>query len=517
MIRISLLFVLGTGLCAFLFSGCATKAETAAASLSAIEKAMLTDKDNFYHINFEKYPQARKTLPVGVFDSGTGGLTILNALLAFDDFNNETGALGGDGVPDFSKEKFIYLADQANMPYGNYYSQNKSGLLIEHILKDGQFLLSDKYYQHNRSASFKADKEPVKVIVVACNTATAYGKEHLESFVQRSGANIRIIGVIDAGARGALEVFAKEESGSIGVLATVGTIASKGYKRTLLDLKDELGYTGNIMIFNRGGYGLAEAVDEEKEFIDRKAGAPRANYKGPSWQHPDYNIDKALLDVYNFNFSQNQILCDSKNPGECEILQLNAAENYVRYHLVSLMEQMRKAPGAQPLKALLLGCTHYPYLTKEIRTVLGELYNYRKDGAYVYRHLMTDSIKLIDPAVNVAKELYTLMKGQDLFNAAGSADSSEFYISMPNLTNPNVITDSLGRFTYEYKYGRNEGEVQEYVKMVPFSRQNIPQETLERLSKMIPETYSRITLFNHHNPKTSFLLPQERIGTTEGQ
>lgn len=512
MIRNVLLFFLGTGLCAFLFSGCASKAETAAVeNLSAIEKAILNEKENFYHIDFKKYPEKRNVLPVGVFDSGTGGLTILNALLAFDEHNNGNGTSGGDGVPDFSKEKFIYLADQANMPYGNYYAQNKSGLLIEHILKDGQFLLSDKYYQDNKVTSFKTDKEPVKVIVVACNTATAYGKETLEAFIQQSGANIKIIGVIDAGARGALEVFSKEESGSIGVLATVGTIASKGYERTLLKLKDELGYKGNIMIFNRGGYGMAEAVDEEKEFIDRNARTPRTSYKGPSWEHPDYTIDKALLDVYNFNFSQNKVLCDSKGNGECEILQLNSAENYVRYHLVSLMEQMRKTPDAQPLKALLLGCTHYPYLTGEIRQVLGELYNYKKDGAYIYRSLMTDSIKLIDPAVNVAKELYAFMQEQELFNAAGSMDSSEFYISMPNLTNKNVITDSLGRFTYEYKYGRNEGEIQEYVKMVPFSRQNIPQETLERLSKMIPQTYSRIIRFNESNPKTSFLLPEQRI------
>jgi glutamate racemase len=498
------------GLLLFAVYGCTTQGKPEEGSGLAIERAILDDKDNFYHVDFAAYPKEREQLPIGVFDSGTGGLTILNALVEFDRYNNDAQTESTDGIPDFSKEKFIYLADQANMPYGNYYSQQKSSLLLEHILKDAQFLLSNKYYHDGQSASFQSDKEPVKIIVVACNTATAYGKEHLEEFVQKAGAGVKIIGVIDAGARGALELFQKDESGSIGVLATVGTVASKGYEKTLMKLKEEMGYTGNIMVFNRGGYGLAETVDEEAEFIDRKASAPRANYKGPSWEHPDYTIDKALMDVYNFDFDRNKMLCSGQN-GECEILQLNAAENYVRYHLVSLLEGMRKTPGAQPLKAILLGCTHYPYLTEEIHTVLKELYDYQKDGEYVYRALMTDSIRLVDPAQNVAKELYMFMKEKNLFNASGAMEESEFFISVPNLTNRHVVTDSLGRFTYDYKYGRNEGEIQEYVKVVPFSKQNIPSETLARLRKMIPRTYALISRFNHHHSKTTFLLPQYRI------
>ncbi|HAL71245.1 MAG TPA: hypothetical protein DCP71_05675, partial [Verrucomicrobiales bacterium] len=58
-------------------------------------------------------------LPIGVFDSGIGGLTVLEALLTLDAFNNETLKPGPDGKPDFENERFIYLGDQANMPYGN--------------------------------------------------------------------------------------------------------------------------------------------------------------------------------------------------------------------------------------------------------------------------------------------------------------------------------------------------------------------------------------------------------------
>jgi glutamate racemase len=66
-------------------------------------------------------------------------------------------------------------------------------------------------------------------------------------------------------------------------------------------------------------------------------------------------------------------------------------------------------------------------------------------------------------------------------------------------------------FLYEYKYGRNSGEIQEYVKVVPFSKENIPQETLERLQISIPETFELIRGFNQTNKKTDFISNDERI------
>ena len=77
------------------------------------------------HVDAQAIKNNKKALPIGVFDSGTGGLTVLEAILALDAFNNETGKPGTDGKPDFSKEYFQYLADQANMPYGNYAAENK--------------------------------------------------------------------------------------------------------------------------------------------------------------------------------------------------------------------------------------------------------------------------------------------------------------------------------------------------------------------------------------------------------
>ena len=94
---------------------------------------------------FAQPKQIDKQLPIGIFDSGTGGLTILQAILTLDEFNNKTGAPGADGKPDFSNEAFQYLADQANMPYGNYAAANKTLLLKEHIIKNMQFFLQQQY------------------------------------------------------------------------------------------------------------------------------------------------------------------------------------------------------------------------------------------------------------------------------------------------------------------------------------------------------------------------------------
>lgn len=492
-----------------LFISCTVSAQTQITN-SAIENAILQEKDNFYYIDFERYSPKDASLPIGVFDSGTGGLTVLEAILNFDKNNNQSTEPGSDEVPDFKNEQFIYLADQANMPYGNYYSAGKSDLLIEHILKDAQFLLSDKYYPNEKSSEYKTDKQKVKTIVIACNTATAYGKTHIEEFIAKTGIGLKIIGVIDAGARGALEKFQKDEDGSIGVMATVGTIASKGYGNTLKEYKDKLGYMGDIQIYNQGGHGIAEAVDEEPDFIDRKANDVRENYRGPSLTSAEFRIDKSLLDIYDFDFDHSKMLCDTKNTDDCSVLQINSADNYVRYHLVSMMENIRKTPGAKPLKAILLGCTHYPYLTRDIDNVLKELYGYKKNGKYIYRDLMVENVHLIDPAVNVAEELYAYLKEQDLLNKRKKTTVNEFYISVPNTDNPGVRTENAN-FPYEYKYGRTVGEIQEYTKTVPFSKQNIPAETIARLKEGIPTTFTQIDEFSKKSSKTKKINKKNRI------
>ena len=242
--------------------------------------------------------QNKKALPIGVFDSGTGGLTVLEALLTLDAFNNETGKPGPDGKLDFSKEYFQYLADQANMPYGNYAAANKTDLLKEHIQKNMQFFLTT------------ANQKPaVKMIVLACNTATAYALTDIKNQFKQQSIEVPVIGVIDAGSKAALTYQQKNGTGTIGVFATAGTVASNGYPRTLEAMAKDLKLP-SLSIVSQGGYGLAESIDQDWSYYIDTLTKARDSYKGPSLKNNNYTIDTTLLNAYRFDASSNKLLCN---------------------------------------------------------------------------------------------------------------------------------------------------------------------------------------------------------------
>ena len=471
----------------------------------------LNDPSDYFYFDFKANDGISSSLPIGMFDSGTGGLTVLHALVNFDKFNNSTKEFlpAGDGINDFKTERFIYFGDQANMPYGNYSEVKKTGFLEELVLRDALFLLGNKYYTTEDDKKYQTDKETVKLIVIACNTATAYGKDDIEKMLSSAGSRIRVIGVIDAGVRGALSSFEKDESGTIAVMATAGTVSSNGYLDTFISLKEKMGYTGKIEFVQHAGIGIAEAIDEEPNFIIRDAVKTRKNYRGPSLVNDDLKIRAELMKIYNFDTLKNSLLCDYRN-GQCETMQINSPENYVRYHLVSLCERLRTIPEAMPLKTLILGCTHYPYLSGYIQTTLKELYNLKINNKYVYRNVLRDSIILIDPAINTATEVYEYLAANELRNSGGDINKSEFFISMPDRTNPEIRTDSLKWFTYDYKYGRNENHFYD-TRQVPVSRLNTNDEIISRFQKQIPAVFDLIRRFNSENGKTAFLKPEERF------
>jgi len=126
------------------------------------------------------------------------------------------------------------------------------------------------------------------------------------------------------------------------------------------------------------------------------------------------------------------------------------------------------------------------------------------------RHLIAEDLILVNPAVEVADQLYGLLASEQLLNE-GTGEGCEFYISVPNLLNRKAVLRDDGSFTYEYKYGRKAGEIQEYVKVVPFSRQSIPDDVLKRLSVQIPGVWDLITGFNTASPRTGYMDPSERI------
>ena len=464
----------------FVLAGCHTQQQQL-----PIVQAALYDTTSVFYADFDAYPSTRNELPIGVFDSGTGGLTVLEAILASE-------LLPG--------EDYIYLGDQANMPYGNYSAENKTDFLRELIMKDAFFLLG----------------EQVKALVVACNTATAYGLEDISDYLDKSQSGVKAIGVIHAGVNATLDNIHPEEDVAVGVMATTGTIASGGYENTFYALAQERDYTGRLQVINRGSYGFAEAVDGEQDFVSPPAQTVRETYRGPSLDHSDFSIDAQLLPVYHFDFTNDRMLWEG-TPETPTVLQLNHAANYARYHLVSLVETLRQSDNPLPLQYLVLGCTHYPYEMAVLEETLQHLRNYEdSQGLHPYRDLIAPHVKLIDPALETARQLYTQLTDDNLLTTATTPSTAAFYISVPVVDTAAASTtsasaasasaasaasasaastsasaerlDSLGRFTYAYKYGRTPGVFTHDVLVVPFSKDNIDAETIDRL-KTLPYTW----------------------------
>ena len=431
------------------------------------------------NLNAQTSITANKNLPIGVFDSGTGGLTVLEAMLRLDAYNNATGLPGADGKPDFSSEFFEYLADQANMPYGNYAAEKKTDLLKEHIFKNMQFLL-----QANNT------KQSTKMIVLACNTATAYALSDIKAKFKAENIQVPVIGVIDAGAKAALAYQAKAGAGTIGVFATAGTVASEGYPRTLQAMAKEKTLPV-LSVVSQGGAGLAESIDRDWSYFVDTLTQARKEYKGPSMKNPLYSIDTTLLSAYQFDKTNNKLLCEYDDKGSCLDLQLNDPANYVRYHLVSLLEKMVQQNVKTPMNTLILGCTHYPYMLDTIAKVLNELYDYKKDNQYRYRSFMTKHIELIDPSVETAKEAYLALREMQLGNTAG-VQPNRFFITTPNKALTEAQLQPDGWFTYAYKYGRAVGEKKDYVQYVPFDHKNISDASYERFKLVLPNSYKEI-------------------------
>jgi glutamate racemase len=139
---------------------------------------------------------APASAPIGVFDSGVGGLTVLAALRA---------ALPG--------ESFLYLGDTARLPYGT-----KSPATVQRYAVQASRILVER---------------GVKALVVACNTASAVAIEEL----QTRYAPLPVFGVVEPGARAAA---AAATGGRVLVLATESTVSGGAYQRALLRMRPDL-------------------------------------------------------------------------------------------------------------------------------------------------------------------------------------------------------------------------------------------------------------------------------------
>lgn len=450
----------------------------------------ITDSNSPYYVNTANYPVNRSSLPIGVFDSGTGGLAVLNTILKLDEFNNETHKPGHDGIADFISERFIYLADEANMPYGTYHGEGKADFLRELVLKDVLFLLGNQYYLSPDDPNAQTDKEPVKSIVIACNTATAYGLETVRDAMETWELGVHITGIIEAGARSALETTAGREKDRsvIGVFATEGTCASGGYPASIHKFTETLLSGKSIPVVQQAGIGLAGAIDGDINYFDPEATEFRkeTDYFGPGMDHPGYPIDTTLWDEYHFE-TGNELLV-KKDPEEKIIgIQLNSVTNYIRYMVTHIVIKIFEEFPGHTLDAVILGCTHYPYVETEIE----DHFNFLRECNEKYRGIIPEKITLIDPAKSLAIGLYEELTDERLWGK-DHYSNSRFFISVPNTLLKENRVDEEGEFPYDWKYGRDINTGLLYAKRVPFSDRWIDESIRLRIKENIPTTHEVI-------------------------
>ncbi len=227
-----------------------------------------------------RYVDADARQAIGMFDSGFGGLTVARATI--------------DLLPD---EDLIYLGDTARYPYG----PRPQPLVRRFAIEIADYLVFERR---------------VKVLVVACNTATAAALSDL-----RARYRIPVVGVIEPGLRALLKA---SQSGRIGVIGTIGTVASGAYDKALAEIEP----TADMMSCACPGF---------VEFVERGVTTGQE---------------------------------------------------------VRLLAERLLAPVvAARLDALLLGCTHYPYLARTISDAVGRavvLVSSADETAFVLARLLSD-------------------------------------------------------------------------------------------------------------------------------
>jgi glutamate racemase len=137
----------------------------------------------------------RNSAPIGVFDSGVGGLTVLRALR--------------QRLP---QESFVYLGDTARLPYGT----KSRDSVLRYSVQAAEFLMG----------------RGIKYLVVACNTASSVAVEELRARL----APMPVIGVVEPGASAGCRAT---QTGTIGVIATEGTVRGGSYQRCIAGVRPD--------------------------------------------------------------------------------------------------------------------------------------------------------------------------------------------------------------------------------------------------------------------------------------
>lgn len=229
--------------------------------------------------------------PIGALDSGIGGLTVVKEIFA-----------------QLPAENMLYFADLKRMPYGTKSSEE----IKRYVTEIAEFLLTKN----------------IKILIIACNTATAAALKHLKKILP-----IPVIGVIIPGVRAALKATKNKK---IGVIGSTGTIKSGAHEKALKQINTEL------EVINQACPGLAEMIERGQIHTDKTEITIR-KYLRPLKQQ---GIDTLLLGCTHFQFISNSI---KKIMGE-DITLVNPVQKTVKAVEIALsnsnlMVDSYKSPG----------------------------------------------------------------------------------------------------------------------------------------------------------------------------
>jgi glutamate racemase len=238
-----------------------------------------------------------KQKPIGVFDSGIGGLTVVKRLAS-----------------TLPNENIIYFGDTARVPYGS----KSNSTVIEYSIQDTRFLL----------------QKNVKAIIVACNTASSIAIPDLRKIF-----DIPIIGMIEPGSKMALK---KSRNNRIGVIGTRATITNLAYSSEIKKLNDK------VKVIEKPCPLFVPLAEE-------------------GWIHHQATFEIA-----------EEYLSELRNSG---------------------------------IDTLVLGCTHYPILSKVIQKVIGS------------------NVTLIDSGIASSELIKMQLEKLDLLSDSDSIGSQEYYVS----------------------------------------------------------------------------------------
>lgn len=215
-----------------------------------------------------------RELPIGIFDSGLGGLTVAGEIMR--------------ALPD---ESIVYFGDTVRCPYG----PRRPAEVREFVLQIGQWLTARK----------------VKLIVIACNTATAAGLPLAQCIF-----DVPVIGVVEPGARAAVQSTINRR---VGVIGTVGTVESGAYSTAVRALD------AGVTVFSAATPRFVDVVEQGLRLGD----------------------------------------------GTIEDWLAEMAEVYIRPSFYEMARDYLDPLKRSGIDTLVLGCTHFPLLATPIQQVIG--------------------------------------------------------------------------------------------------------------------------------------------------